>query len=98
MPLSDSMPTEARPSVVAALSPIVMAVFVVYLVIGIAMPILPLHVHAGLGLGAFMVGLVSGGQFTASLLSRFWSGSYADTYGGKRAVVIGLIVAAASGV
>jgi MFS family permease len=88
---------EATPSVLVTLLPIVSAVFVVYLVIGVAMPVLPVHVHQGLGLGAFLVGLVSGAQFTASLLSRFWSGTFADTRGGKRAVVVGLGVAASSG-
>jgi MFS family permease len=73
------------------------AVFVAFLVTGLAMPVLPLHVHEGLGLGTFVVGLVAGAQFTASLLSRFWSGSYADGRGGKRAVVVGLIVATAAG-
>jgi MFS family permease len=91
-----SHPTEAR-SVVAALLPIMAAVFVAFLVIGLAMPVLPLHVHEGLGFGAFVVGLVAGAQFAASLLSRFWSGSYADSRGGKRAVVAGLLVAAAAG-
>src|SRR3954469_21922606 len=71
----------------SALLPIMTAVFVAFLVTGIAMPVLPLHVHEGLGLGTFVVGLVAGAQFTASLLSRFWSGSYADSRGGKRAVV-----------
>jgi len=61
------------------------------------MPVLPLHVHDDLGLGAFVVGLVAGAQFTAALLSRFWSGRYADSSGGKRAVVAGLVVAAAAG-
>src|SRR5215213_6829352 len=89
-------PAAAR-SVVTALLPIMAAVFVAFLVTGIAMPVLPLHVHDGLGLGAFVVGLVAGAQFTASLLSRFWSGSYADSRGGKRAVVAGLLLAAASG-
>ena len=84
-------------SVVAAMLPIMSAVFVAFLVIGLAMPVLPLHVHDGLGLGAFVVGLVAGAQFTASLLSRFWSGRYADSGGGKRAVVAGLLVAAAAG-
>ncbi len=79
------------------LLPIVATVFVAYLVIGVALPVLPLHVHQGLGLGTFLVGLVSGAQFTASLLSRFWSGNYADGRGGKRAVVLGLLVAASSG-
>jgi MFS family permease len=77
--------------------PIVAAVFVAYLVIGLALPVIPLHVHQGLGLGTFVVGLVAGCQFTASLISRFWSGNYADSRGGKRAVVAGLLIAAAAG-
>lgn len=89
-------PTAAR-SVVAALLPIMAAVFVAFLVTGLAMPVLPLHVHEGLGLGTFVVGLVAGCQFTAALLSRFWSGSYADRRGGKRAVVAGLLLAVAAG-
>lgn len=92
-----SQPPAAARSIVAALLPIMTAVFVAFLVIGLAMPVLPLHVHDGLGLGAFVVGLVAGAQFAASLLSRFWSGSYADSRGGKRAVVSGLLIAAAAG-
>jgi MFS family permease len=91
-----SVPAESR-SVVAALLPIMAAVFVAFLVTGLAMPVLPLHVHEGLGLGTFVVGLVAGAQFTASLLSRFWSGSYADRRGGKRAVVGGLLLAVVAG-
>src|SRR4051794_36873045 len=53
---------------VAALLPIIAVVFVAYLVIGLAMPVLPLHVNRGLGLGTFVVGLVSGSQFGAALL------------------------------
>jgi MFS family permease len=53
-------------------------------------------VHEGLGLGTFVVGLVAGSQFAASLLSRFWAGHYADRRSAKRAVVTGLLVAAAS--
>src|SRR5436853_3338595 len=87
----------ATSSVLAALLPIMAAVFVAFLIPGLAMPVLPLHVHDGLGLGTFVVGLVAGCQFTASLLSRFWSGSYADSRGGKRAVEAGLLLAAASG-
>ncbi|HEX8096444.1 MAG TPA: arabinose transporter, partial [Pyrinomonadaceae bacterium] len=92
-----SRPPLAARSVVAALLPIMAAVFVAFLVIGLALPVLPLHVHQGLGLGTFVVGLVAGAQFTASLLSRFWSGSYADSRGGKRAVVAGLVIAVAAG-
>jgi MFS family permease len=61
------------------------------------MPVLPLHVHQGLGLGAFVVGLVAGAQFAASLLSRFWAGHFADSRGAKRATVTGLLVAAVAG-
>jgi hypothetical protein len=64
----------ATSAVVTTLLPLMAAVFVAYLVIGIAMPVLPLHVHQGLGLGTFVVGLVTGTQFTASLFSRVWAG------------------------
>src|SRR5215475_4110939 len=81
----------------AALLPIMAAVFVAFLVIGIAMPVLPLHVHQGLGLGTFLVGLVAGSQFAAAILSRVWAGRQADTRGPKIAVIAGLAIAAASG-
>ncbi|HEX4407836.1 MAG TPA: arabinose transporter [Xanthobacteraceae bacterium] len=83
---------------VAALVPIMAVVFVAYLVIGVAMPVLPLHVHQGLGLSAFVIGLVTGSQFGASVLSRVWAGRYADKRGSKRAVVTGLLTAVAAGI
>jgi hypothetical protein len=58
--------------------------------------VLPLHVQ-GLGLSTFVVGLVTGSQFAASLISRVWSGHYADRRGAKRAVVVGLLTAVAAG-
>ena len=45
-----------------------------------------------------MVGLVAGGQFAASLISRIWSGRYADTRGPKSALVVGLVMAVAGGI
>src|SRR5437879_1706534 len=63
---------------VAALLPIMGVVFIAFLVVGLAMPVLPLHVHHGLVLGTFVVGLVAGSQFAASLVSRVWAGRYAD--------------------
>lgn len=83
---------------VSALAPIMGVILVAFLVIGVAMPVLPLHVHNGLGLGTFLVGLIAGSQFAAALISRPWAGSYADRRGAKRAVVVGLLIAAASGV
>jgi MFS family permease len=86
----------ARPFA-ASLLPIMGAVFVAFLVIGVAMPVLPLYVHDGLGFGTFVVGLVAGSQFAASLISRPWAGHYSDGRGAKRAVVAGLLAASASG-
>jgi MFS family permease len=80
-----------------ALLPLMLVVLVAFVVIGIALPVLPLHVHDGLGFGAAMVGLVAGSQFAASLLSRFWSGRICDTRGPKRAVIIGLAGATLAG-
>jgi MFS family permease len=92
-----SRPPATAPPVLPALSPIIAVVFIAFLVIGLALPVLPLHVHQGLGLGAFVVGLVAGAQFGASLLSRFWAGHFADSRGAKRATVTGLLVGAAAG-
>src|SRR6266704_3207836 len=82
---------------VADLLPIMGTVFVAFLVISLAMPVLPLHVHQGLGLSTFIVGLVAGSQFAASLVSRVWAGRHADSRGAKHAVVTGLIVSALAG-
>jgi len=81
----------------ATLMPIMGVVFVGFLVIGVAMPVLPLYVHDGLGFGTFVVGLLAGSQFAASLFSRPWAGHYSDGRGAKRAVVLGLLAASASG-
>ena len=89
--------TAAKSGSITALLPIMGVVLVAFLVIGIALPVLPLHVHQGLGLGTFVVGLVTGSQFAASLVSRVWSGHYADRKGAKRAVVVGLLTAVAGG-
>ena len=80
---------EARPGLAASLLPIMGVVFVGFLVIGVAMPVLPFYVHDGLGFGTFVVGLVAGSQFAASLISRPWAGHYSDGRGAKRAVVLG---------
>ncbi|WP_068093006.1 arabinose transporter [Novosphingobium rosa] len=73
--------------------PVMAAVFVGYLVVGMALPVLPLHVHDDLGFGPFVVGLVSGGQFLAALVSRLWAGHLADTRGSRHAVLAGLVAA-----
>jgi len=80
-----------------AVLPIMGVVSVAFLVIGFALPVLPLHVHQDLGLSTFVVGLVTGSQFAASLISRVWSGRYADSRSAKRAVVFGLLTAVVGG-
>ena len=89
--------TVTTSAAITALLPLMAAVFVAYLVIGLAMPVLPLHVHQGLGFGTFVVGLVSGTQFSAALFSRVWAGQHADSRGAKHTVLTGLSVAVAAG-
>src|SRR2546425_1670935 len=91
-----AMPRTAQASV-PALLPIMGSVFISFLIIGVAMPVLPLHVHQGLGLGTFIVGLVAGIQFAAALFSRVWAGRHADGRGAKHAVITGLMLATAAG-
>src|SRR5690349_13067642 len=97
MSVTTTQESVAPPRAAAALLPIMAVVFLAFLVIGIAMPVLPLHVHDHLGMGTFIVGLVAGSQFAASLLSRPWAGHFSDARGAKRGVVAGLLAAAASG-
>src|SRR5438309_10405045 len=82
---------------VTRLLPIMGVVFMAFLIIGLPMPVLPLHVHQGLGLSTFVVGLVAGSQFAAALFSRLWAGRHADTKGAKHAVVAGLLTAVVAG-
>ncbi|WP_336768398.1 MFS transporter [Pantoea endophytica] len=94
MPLNQS---SSGSSVLIALLPVLTAVLAGFIIIGVALPVLPLHVENDLGFGTFIVGLVAGAQFAASLISRVWSGSYSDRRGAKKGVVAGLIAAAVAG-
>jgi MFS family permease len=84
-------------SAIWAIAPIAAVVFTAFFVIGVAMPVLPLHVHQRLGMSAFVVGLVAGCQFAASLVSRLWAGRITDGRGSKQAVVLGLAAAIVGG-
>jgi len=89
---------DSLPSIVSALAPLMAAVLIGFLVIGAALPVLPLHVRDGLGFGPVMVGIVAGCQFAAALIARIWAGQTADTRGSKWAVMVGLLGAALAGV
>jgi MFS family permease len=93
---SKSPQPQASPGI-RALLPSMAVVFAAYLLVGIALPVLPLHVHQGLGLSTFVVGLVTGSQFGAALLTRLWAGHFIDTRGARKGVLIGLIIASVSG-
>lgn len=90
--------SKSTQTVVVALLPAMTAVLTGFLVMGAALPVLPLHVNGDLGFGTLVVGLVAGAQFASSLITRVWSGHYSDAHGGKRSVVLGLIAAAMVGV
>jgi MFS family permease len=96
MYLSLSPHRTAQP-VAVTLLPIMAAVLAGFLVIGAALPVLPLYVTEDLDFGTFVVGLVAGAQFATSLVSRVWSGFYSDAKGGKRGVIVGLVAAVMAG-
>jgi MFS family permease len=96
-PGTSSTPPPTGTSFAITILPVLAFTFIAFLVTGIAMPVLPLHVHDGLGMGTVMVGLVTGAQFAMALVSRVWSGTVTDTAGAKRAVVMGMLAAVAAG-
>jgi MFS family permease len=85
-------------SVIGRLAPLITAVLAGFIIIGVALPVLPLHVRDDLGFGTIVVGLVAGAQFAAAIVSRVWAGSFADRRGAKRSVLAGLTAASAAGV
>lgn len=89
--------THASTATFARLGPIMAAVLAGFLIVGIALPVLPLHVSRDLGYGTLVIGLVAGAQFAAALVSRIWAGAFADRHGARRGVVAGLLAAAVAG-
>ncbi|MEI9925818.1 MAG: arabinose transporter [Bradyrhizobium sp.] len=77
--------------------PISAAMFVGFLTMGLALPVLPLHLHYTLDMSPVIVGVAIGMQFGAALLSRAWAGGLVDTRGAKRAMVMGFLIASTAG-
>jgi len=71
--------------------------FASYLTIGLQLAVLPGLVHDQLGYSAFWAGVVISLQYVATLLSRPHAGRYADIWGPKRIVVLGLFGVLLSG-
>ncbi len=72
--------------------------FASYLTIGLPLAVLPGFVHDDLGFSAFWAGLVISLQYIATLLSRPHAGRFADAWGPKKVVVLGLVGALLSGI
>ena len=81
----------------ALVAPMVV-VFVLFGLTGLAMPVLPLHVHHALGFSTTVVGWTAGSQFAAALATRLWCGHLSDTRGSHAVMRAGLWAASASGV
>ena len=88
----DSSSSSLMPAV-----PVMAVVFLSFIIIGMALPVLPLHVHNVLRFGPLVVGVVAGGQFAAALISRLWAGRLSDSRGAKYAVALGLLASVIGG-
>lgn len=69
---------------------VVMFNFASYLTIGLPLAVLPGYVHDVMGYSAFWAGLVISLQYLTTLISRPHAGRYADMWGPKKVVVVGL--------
>ncbi len=71
--------------------------FFTFAVVGLPLPVLPLYLHNVLGFSNAMVGLAVGTHFLATVLVRGLAGKIADSFGGKRASMLGMAACAFSG-
>jgi MFS family permease len=89
--LSSSLNTTIRIAITASLS------FLIYLVIGMQLAVMPVFAHVTLGFSPLVAGIVVSMQYVATLLSRPRAGIMSDTTGAKRTVMIGLWACIISG-
>ena len=98
MTVAQQPPASRPPNVTLQIVSIVFYTFIAFLCIGLPIAVLPGYVHDQLGFSAVVAGLTIGSQYLATLLSRPMAGRAADGLGTKRAIVLGLLGIAISGV
>jgi MFS family permease len=86
------------PSFLKIIGPIVLAVFAVYLSIGIALGALPSFIKNDLHYDSLTIGLVMGMQALATLLTRAYSGKRTDVKGARSSNQLGVLLVLAAGV
>ena len=84
-------------SLTMLLLPFALIVFLGYSAVGIPLSTLPVHVHAVLGYGTTMVGILIGLSAAATLMTRQLAGAVSDRRGPKFGVLLGLGITALSG-
>lgn len=89
--------SSASPSALAALSPALLSLFLVYLVLGLSLPVIPLQLAQALHLEPGLLGLVVGCLFVTSVLLRAPAGRVADERGPRQAMRAGTGLALAAG-
>ncbi|VFS72822.1 major facilitator superfamily transporter [Raoultella terrigena] len=77
---------------------IVVFTCICYLSIGLPLAVLPGYIHYQLGYSTFIAGVVISLQYIATLLSRPHAGRYADIWGPKKVVSLGIVCCLLSGV
>lgn len=73
------------------------ALFVAYLCIALALPVIPVFVTTKLGHGNGLAGIAVGIAFASTILTRGMAGRIADARGSRRCMVLGLLAYAAAG-
>ncbi|MGV3570541.1 MAG: arabinose transporter [Ramlibacter sp.] len=92
-----SSPDQSLWSAFLPLLPLIAAVFIAYLAMGMALPVVPRHVHATLGQSTLAVGVVMGAQYASALFARMWAGEVVDGRGARLSVLCGLVGASCVG-
>jgi MFS family permease len=95
--LSSSASDRPFESTFAVLGPIVLAVFLEFLAVGVPLAALSLEMRDHLGSSSVTIGWAIGLQSLATLLTRHQAGTLCDERGPRFAVLVGLPLAATSG-